>query len=362
VLRALCYRALMGCNMSESAVFRAVEKWKPVAILDETEIYTREGKSAVQNLLNSGYRRNQFAIRVRTVNEGVPVLDLFDVFGFKALAGTEGFKAALESRSIMINMGKNVRKVKFLMDEEKARELRNRLLLWRWRKLIDVSDVSDAFLKDIPRLLGFTDGRVMELFSCLVAVTNHGRDNIISYARDVHQERLDEEEASVEAEISGVIAKCGLYVAQGRFPTSKVKELFNLNRIDNEKWKTTSIGRVVKRLGFKKTRMPDSSRGFVWNQRLVDKLVKRYHIPLEETSEVSETSSEAKTQQRFYSPLATEQIEEITIILSGGDGMTVSELEEKTGIPQPRLDKVLSLMERDGAAYRPKPDYWKISR
>jgi len=40
-------------------------------------------------LLNSGYRRSQYAIRVKLTQQGSE-LEAFDVFDFKALAGTKG--------------------------------------------------------------------------------------------------------------------------------------------------------------------------------------------------------------------------------------------------------------------------------
>jgi hypothetical protein len=112
-------------------------------------------------LLNAGYRRGDYVIRVKDpkTNE----LSFFDTFGFKALAGTEALRDTLESRCISIIMSRNVRKVKFRMDEVKARELRARLLYWRFymlaklrRDVISQSELGDE--------LSFCDGRFGELY------------------------------------------------------------------------------------------------------------------------------------------------------------------------------------------------------
>jgi len=357
VLHALCYRAIMGCNMSESAVFRAVERWKPTVLLDETEIYTKEGRTAVQNLLNAGYRRNQYAIRVRTVEKGTPVLDLFDVFGFKALAGTKGFKDTLESRSIAINMGKNLRKIRFQIDKEGALKLRSRLLLWRWRRLFDGLDGFDGFLGGVPKLLNFTDGRVMELFSCLVAVTNEGREAIISYARKLHNERIDAEETSIEAEVTETIAKCAGSVVNNRFSTAIIRETFNQPRPEKEKWKTTSIGWVIKRLGFKKKRMQDGTRGWLWNERLLRRWMKRYGIPptiLEKPSSPSKPSNP----DIANAPLQ-EKMDFLLGELSCAGGGSTGELAEKLGVPVREAARILGRMQLEGRVFMARADFWK---
>lgn len=69
------------------------------------------------------------------MEEGKPRLELFNVFGFKSFSGINEFKETLESRAIPILMEKNVRPVEFVVDRKKAKDLRSRLLLWRFRRL-----------------------------------------------------------------------------------------------------------------------------------------------------------------------------------------------------------------------------------
>lgn len=134
VLQILGYRGFLGSNVSSAALFRSCDMWHPTVCLDETEIYSTQDHIEVVGLLNSGYRRGQYALRVKNTEQGME-LEAFDVFGFKALSGTEGLAKTLESRSIKIRMIKNTRPIRFLIDLEKAEELRSKLLMWRFLKL-----------------------------------------------------------------------------------------------------------------------------------------------------------------------------------------------------------------------------------
>jgi len=249
-LHRLCYRGILAGNISAAALFRSCEQWHPTLFLDETEIYNRETKSEVVGLLNSGYRRGQYAIRVKQTQHGSE-LEAFDVFGFKALAGTRGLAQALESRSIMIRMLKARRPVKRLIDETKATELRNKLLGWRLYTLVrtELSELFELFCEGIPPL-DFADGRLIELFTCLLAVSNEGHENILKHARKTFEIRQFEEKASVEAEIIEILSKNELTDEKNIVLTKDLTEIFNSNRLEGEKWKTRSVGWKLRGLGF----------------------------------------------------------------------------------------------------------------
>lgn len=277
VLRAVSYRGVIGSNISGAALFRSAELWHPTLFLDETEIYGKEHKAEIIGLLNSGYRRGQYAIRVKNTEQGTE-LDLFDVFGFKALAGTESLRDTLESRSIIVNMMKNVRPIKFLIDKQRALEIRNKLLVWRLLKISDISDISDSEIEGIPSALRFADGRIIELFFCLYQIANEGKENILEYAKKTYEKRLDIEETSLEAEVLQYIVDLEPEVENQFIETKAVANKFNEGRSDKEKWKTRSIGYLIRRLGFEPKRGTGGVRGWKWDSKRIEYLKKRYRI------------------------------------------------------------------------------------
>lgn len=250
ILHRLSYRAVLSSNISSAALFRACESWHPTLILDETEIYNKQEKNEIIGLLNSGYRRGQFAIRVRITPQG-ELLDVFDVFGFKAMAGTEGLAKTLESRSIMIRMIKNRRKVRLHIDEKKADELRAKLLFWRLMIMngCELGELCEGFLKRVGDL-DFDSGRLEELFQCLLAVANDGRENILAYAEKMNEMRLFEEATSIEAEVVEIMLNSDLGLFNNVILTKDVTEKYNASRVEREKVKTGYVGWAIRRLGF----------------------------------------------------------------------------------------------------------------
>jgi len=294
-LQVLSYRGIIGSNVSSASLFRGCELWHPTVFLDETEIYSRAEHTEVIGLLNSGYRRGQYAWRVKNTEHGTQ-LELFDVFGFKALSGTEGLAQALESRSIKIRMMKNTRPVRFLIDLEKAEELRGKLLMWRFRMMHKIfseeNEVSEVFSEVSPDLK-FANGRLIELFQPLLAVANEGHENIVKYARKVYEIRQLEEQTTLEAMILEALLNLENKVENRVILTKDIRETLNEGLPEKEKFKTRTIGRVMSKMGFI-SKHTNQGNGFIWDENRIKILRARYlpeRIPSQLPSLSSQTSS-----------------------------------------------------------------------
>jgi len=297
ILSALSYRGMLTPNISGPALFRVTEKLKPTLCLDETEIYNREDKSDIQNILNSGYKRGQFALRVKMIEGGEDEIQTFDVFGFKALAGTNELLGTLESRSIVISMMKATRKVRFLMDNEWATRLRSRLLMWRFRILTDtsVTKALRTLFTGASSVFEFTDdGRLAEIYAALYSVHEKGRSSIVEYVRDQVDTRRGEDEASVEAQLVEAICRSKPHVRQKRLlPVSDLARVFNENREPSDQLSTDSIGRLMKRIGLGRRKITvegTSIRGYVWDEARIQRLARRYGLSSEVSGFKNDTS------------------------------------------------------------------------
>ncbi|MCS7114259.1 MAG: hypothetical protein N0A00_02470 [Candidatus Bathyarchaeota archaeon] len=271
----LCFRAVMASSMSAASLFRALEAWHPTLLLDETEVYSRKEMIEVLALLNSGYRRGQYAIRVEKVKGGAPQIAMFDTFGFKVLAGTEELAASLQSRCIVTKMSKAVKPVRLFIDEEKAQTLRDKLLMYRFKNLGKNGGKTICSFEDFP------NARVLELFISLltVAPSNSVRQRLMDYMAETVQNRLNEEQASMEARVFDAILKCEDKVENGRLSTQTVTEAFNESLPEKEKVSSRLIGRVIARLGFEKCKISRGGlAGFYWNTKLVERLKTRYGL------------------------------------------------------------------------------------
>ena len=246
-------------------------------------------------LLNSGYRRGQYAIRIEKMEEGNPQIGMFDTFGFKAMAGTEELAATLQSRCIITAMSRAVKKLNLFMDEDKAKDLRNKLLMYRFKNLGKASnDMVTAFVNENA---DFRNARVIELFISLIQVapTEEVKKKLIAHMKQITQSRLDAEQASVEARIFDTLLKSDSNVDGGKISTQAITEVFNDGLTEKDQATSRFIGRKVAALGFEKCRVGGKGQaGFFWDATLIDRLKARYFPNgsqlTSETPETSETS------------------------------------------------------------------------
>lgn len=175
-LKQLSYRGIKSGDCTDASVPRIIESYHPTMFFDEVERYNFKD-SNMQSTLNAGYKRGDYAIRVQDPKTNS--LGFFDVFGFKALAGTEPMRGTLESRCIVVNMQKNIRPVAFKLNIVKAREIRSRLLWWRFKQLEKHEGIEGTEgIESVPEELSFSDGRFCELYAPLVKVTKEVWGNV----------------------------------------------------------------------------------------------------------------------------------------------------------------------------------------
>jgi len=296
----LCYRSIMAASMSASSLFRALEIWHPTLLLDETEIYNRESMVEVLALLNSGYRKGQYAIRIEKVANDVPQIGFFDVFGFKILSGTEELAATLQSRCIITSMSRAVRPVNLFVDEAMAQVLRNKLLMYRFRNL--GKTINASAITDYIKLNGyFKNARVIELFISLlhVAPTEAVRQRLQECIKKITQSRLDEEQASIEGRVFDALLKCEDKVENGKLSTQAVTCAFNEGLSEKEQVTSRFIGRIISRLGFEKCKLSGGGlAGFFWDAKLVERLKLRYCAPSNLTPQTPETPHSPQTMEK----------------------------------------------------------------
>lgn len=291
VFQHLCYRAMLTPSATESALFRLIQDYHVTFLLDESEIYGTDTRKSIQGILNGGYRRGSQVLRTETAADDSFIVSGFGIYGPKALAGTELLKDTLESRCIPVVMQRSAREVNYDVDTREAKNLRSRLLLWRFRRLADLDQIGDVSDKSGILSLNNGDGcdlrhyikdsRVVEIFTPLLRLAEPGEalQNIFSYAQTIYEETVEEEATSYDAQIVTAIQGTSGTLESGKFSVNEVTDYFNADKPDQEKWDSRGIGRVVKRLGFKPKRLTGGLRGYLYDAVLVKQLLDRYDLP-----------------------------------------------------------------------------------
>lgn len=101
----MSYRPLPASNASASALFRAVELWKPTILIDEADTFFRDNFE-LHGMVNAGYLRDGYVLRSEAVGDSFEPR-MFSVFSAKALAGIaleKHLPDATMSRAIVINL------------------------------------------------------------------------------------------------------------------------------------------------------------------------------------------------------------------------------------------------------------------
>ncbi|MEE8587517.1 MAG: DUF3631 domain-containing protein [Acidobacteriota bacterium] len=131
VLWSCCHRALACSNISEAALFRAVDKYRPTLLLDESDTYLKKNE-ALRGVINSGHHKGSPAVRC-TGEDFDP--HQFDTFCPKAVAGIGDLAATLRDRAVTIRLRRKTAKdsLKPVRLEElhrKGSKLRSRCKRW----------------------------------------------------------------------------------------------------------------------------------------------------------------------------------------------------------------------------------------
>ena len=138
VIGSICYRPIFtGGATTTAPIFRILDEIRGTLILDEADLRSSDMTQDIIKILNMGYQKGGTVLRM----QGKELMEMkaFDVFSPKIIATRETFSdKALESRFLIEEMGRGKLREDIprrLSDEfwEEALELRNKLLMWRFR-------------------------------------------------------------------------------------------------------------------------------------------------------------------------------------------------------------------------------------
>lgn len=268
VLKSIGHRPIMTASASLSAIFRVIEMWHTTLFLDETEVYMRKDRTEILNLLNSGYRKDTPAMRVEETRKGQRKVEFYDCFGFKALAGTKDLMETLKSRCIVFSMSKAVCEIKQEINQEEAKAIREKLLMYRFKMLSK---------KEPPEKPDVLRGRLRELFDPLIIVApNTEKTPIIQQAQKIEAALKEEEETSFESMVFHAIFKIHENTQDEKITIADITKIVNEGLEMDEMLSNIRIGHVTKVLGFKKCLKGDGKRAIRWDKQVAERLIYRY--------------------------------------------------------------------------------------
>lgn len=202
-LSSICYKPTDAAgSVTIASIFRIADKWKGTLFLDEFDLssFGKEAYTAVLTFLKTGVSDRAL---LRVEGDKLKEVEAFTVKAPKIFTSERPvIDAGLQSRMFVIKMEKNRKRLPlYKLDGyyTKANELRNKLLLWRFRNLnkIDLQGIEYGF----PELECF-DRRVQQILSPIYLLSDEGtKKELVEFAREQEEETLRERRESLEGQI-----------------------------------------------------------------------------------------------------------------------------------------------------------------
>lgn len=257
IVGSLCYRPIFATGASTvSPLFRIIDSFGGTLVVDEGDFRFSDEKAEMVKILNSGNSRgfpvlrSELAANRREFNPTA-----YNVFGPKIVA-TRGFfeDKALESRCITEEMGQFKLREDIPINlpptqKEEALQIRNKLLLFRFRNLKKRSVTEDL----MDRAL---EPRLNQIFMPLLSVIEDAptRAELADMARRVNSEHVAERGTDAEGQVLEIIRDVLSVSPSGRLPVKDITSWFVDRHGEEYERKVTTrwIGSIIrKKLGLK---------------------------------------------------------------------------------------------------------------
>jgi hypothetical protein len=257
---SLCYKPIFASGASTvSPIFRILDAFRGTLVIDEGDFRASDEKAEIVKILNNGNARGFPVLRSEILQTKEINPQAFAVFGPKLVATRGPFQdRALESRCLTEEMGGSRLRDDIPLNlpaahKEEARQLRNKLLLFRLRNYEKPRDLAALADRSI-------EPRLAQIFAPLMSVVEdpETREAIRDLARQYGKDMTAIRGMDLEAEVLEVLrdlAKDGAPLTvkdiASRFAEVHREEL---DRAVTPKW----IGGILRRkLGLK----PEKSHG-----------------------------------------------------------------------------------------------------
>ena len=204
---SLCYKPIFASGASTvSPLFRMLDSFRGTLIIDEGDFRFSDEKAEVIKILNNGNGRGFPVLRSESIQGKEYSPHAYTVFGPKLVA-TRGYfqDRALESRCLTEEMGSRKLRGDIPINltasyKDEARQLRNKLLMFRFRNFskchIDPTLVDRSI-----------EPRLAQIFVPLLSVIENAnaREALSKLAREYHRELVSDRGMDIEAQVLEII-------------------------------------------------------------------------------------------------------------------------------------------------------------
>jgi hypothetical protein len=246
VFGSICYKSIDASGaITLASIFRVASQWKGTLLLDE---FTNSGDNYQEMIafLKSGVADNAV---LRVEGDKEKEVKAYMVKSPKIFTSESPITdAGLQSRTIVIRMEKNKRKIplyRLKSYEDQAAKLRNKLLLWRFRHLnkINLKEIEYGY----EELKGF-DSRVQQVITPIYYFSDENcKNTIVEFAKQQQEETFLERKEALDGVVYRAMASIFPTEPPVKLVTEKVNAELGLEKQISEK----KVGNVIRKiLGF----------------------------------------------------------------------------------------------------------------
>ncbi len=280
---SLCYKPIFASGTSTvSPIFRILDAFRGTLIVDEADFRLSDEKAEVVKILNNGNARGFPVLRAQATSRQEFDPRAYAVFGPKLVA-TRGFfeDKALESRCLTEEMGGRPLRDDIPLNlpaalRDEAMQLRNQLLLFRFRNLTKPRDLATAADRQL-------EPRLAQILAPLMATIEdeEARGRLRTLARGYERQHVLDRGMETEGQLLEVIRD--LAAAETPLSVKEITALFadrheaDYDRKVSAKW----IGYLLRRkLGLH----PEKRHGGIFvipdsDKATLTRLFKKYGVP-----------------------------------------------------------------------------------
>lgn len=293
-LGVLHYKTIETCGATTPApIFRLISKWKGTLSIDEADYVKSDESQDIIKLINVGYEKSACIFRCDENNR--EDIKTFDVYCPKIIATRREFTdKATESRCITTVMNCTTRTdIKFSLDKSfftKALEIRNKLLLWRFRNYNIINEGKPKFNVELSHY----EPRTQQIINSFIHLFTKESDckDFTKYMDKFQSEIINTRRNSFEGDIVAALHK--LYVNDNKRDISSINIIKEGKmKYRGEDTKPRQLTPYLKSLGLKtedKVRRTDDGvkRCLILNESFLAILFKRYGLDINEKQETEQ--------------------------------------------------------------------------
>ena len=249
IMGAICYRGMItGGATTSSPIFRIVDAYRGTLVLDEANFRDSDMYNDLIKILNFGFEKGKQILRTEDIG-GKLEPRAYDCYGPKIIGARVPFKdEATESRCLThFTRGTLREDIPLLLGPEfweRAKHLRNKLLMWRLR------NYGKKFELDFNRFKEIQEARVKQITIPLMAIIDDedAKKEIEKQVYDYWQQLISARTETFEYDV--LTALQTLWSGEKVRPKT-MADILNVDRDKKDKVRPERVGRLLRGMGFK---------------------------------------------------------------------------------------------------------------